>query len=102
VWLENVLERAIDLLSPFRSFDIYYPDQHGTASIKQVLPALAGKDYSSLAIQDGGQASEEFKRVMFGDVSEEERRAVRRNLEAYCRMDTMGMLDIIRELAVLR
>jgi len=100
-WMENVLERAVDLLSPFRSFDIYYPSQHGTASIKQVLPALTGKNYKSLAIQEGGQASEEFKRVMFGSVSEEERRAVRQDLEAYCWMDTMGMLDIIRELTVL-
>ncbi|MBE3037593.1 MAG: DUF2779 domain-containing protein [Chloroflexi bacterium] len=97
-WLVNVLARVVDLLSPFRSFDVYYPSQHGSASLKQVLPALTGKNYYKLVIQDGGQASEEFKRITFGEVDEEERQNVRRNLEEYCGLDTMGMLDIVRVL----
>jgi hypothetical protein len=101
-WLEKVLDRVVDLLDPFKSFDVYYPSQHGSASLKQVLPALTGTNYSTLAIREGGQASEEFKRVTFGSVEEKERRKVRQNLEEYCWMDTMGMLciiDVLRRLA---
>ncbi len=43
----------------------------------------------------------EFKRVMFGEVSRGERQKVRDDLEAYCGMDTMAMLDIIRALKSL-
>ena len=66
--------------------------------MKAVLPALTGKGYKDLAIQEGGQASSEFMRVTFGQPTAEERSKVRRNLEEYCGQDTMGMLDIIRVL----
>jgi aromatic ring-cleaving dioxygenase len=99
--LDEVLARIVDLYAPFRAFAVYYPAQHGSASLKKVLPSLTGKDYSALAIQDGGQASDEFKRVTFGEVSEEERQSVLRDLEAYCGLDTLGMLDIIKALALI-
>jgi hypothetical protein len=54
-----------------------------------------------LSIHDGGQASEAFKAVTFGDAAERERERVRRNLEECCGLDTLGMLDIIRALAAL-
>lgn len=41
--------------------------------MKSVLPALTGKDYASLEIQEGAAASREFLRVTFGDVTESER-----------------------------
>jgi hypothetical protein len=99
--LDRVFARIVDLYAPFRSFAIYYPAQHGSASLKKVLPTLTDKSYEKLAIQDGGQASEEFKRVTFGAVSEEERQKIRQNLEAYCWLDTMGMVDIVKTLAHL-
>jgi hypothetical protein len=96
-----VLERIVDLLAPFRSFDVYFPGQHGSASMKRILPALTGKNYDALAIQEGSQASEAFKRITFGDVGEEERRKVRKNLEEYCGLDTSGMVEIVEVLAKL-
>jgi hypothetical protein len=33
-WLLSVLDRVVDLLAPFRSFGVYYPEQNGSASIK--------------------------------------------------------------------
>lgn len=69
--------------------------------MKQVLPALTNKNYHELDIQDGVQASNEFKRITFGEANEEERKEVRRNLEAYCGLDTMGILDILRALRSL-
>jgi hypothetical protein len=63
-----VNSRIVDLLIPFRGFNFYHPDQCGSASMKQVLPALTGKDYSKLEIQDGEAASREFLRVTFGEL----------------------------------
>ncbi|MEI6809527.1 MAG: hypothetical protein WCN95_12475, partial [bacterium] len=79
----------------------YYPCQHGTASMKAVLPALTGKTYENLAIHEGGQASSEFMRVTFGKVPDADRQQVLRNLEEYCGQDTLGMLDILQRLAVI-
>ena len=63
--------------------------------MKQVLPALTGKDYKSLEIQEGGTASREFLRVTFTDVNESERNRVRLALEKYCGQDTEGMVWIL-------
>jgi hypothetical protein len=97
-WYEGIEPRFVDLLAPFKSFCYYHPDQRGSASIKAVLPALTGKSYEGLEIAEGGTASLEFLRVTFGDVSEEERQRVRRDLEAYCSLDTEGMVRIVEEL----
>ena len=67
---------ATDLLIPFRGFNFYHPDQFGSASIKQVLRALTGKDYKNLEIQEGDKASQESVRVTFTDVSEMEHKRV--------------------------
>src|SRR5208282_252884 len=66
---------------------------------KAVLPAMTGQGYENLAIQEGGAASREFLRVTFGKVDDEERRRVRQQLHDYCGLDTMGMVQIVRELA---
>ena len=97
-WTEGILDRIVDLLAPFRSFSVYHPDQHGSASIKCVLPALTGKSYADLDIADGGTASNEYIRVMFGDAEDAERVDVFAQLEEYCGLDTLGMLDILQVL----
>ena len=98
-WFKKVERRVVDLLLPFRGFRYYHPQQHGSASMKAVLPALTGKGYENLAIQEGGTASREFMRVTFGDVSKPERSKVRKQLEDYCGLDTMGMVQIVAELS---
>jgi len=94
-WVSAVNQRVVDLLNPFKAFSFYHPDQCGSASMKLVLPAMTGKDYSKLEIQEGGAASREFIRVTFGVVSESERKRVRRALELYCGQDTEGMVWIL-------
>ena len=100
-WLKKVTPRIVDLLLPFRGFRYYHPNQNGSASMKAVLPALTGKGYDHLAIQEGGAASREFLRVTFGQVTGVERRRVRQHLEEYCGLDTMGMVDIVKSLKSL-
>jgi hypothetical protein len=94
-WVEGVNRRVVDLLIPFRAFNFYHPNQGGSASMKMVLPAMTGKDYKSLEIQEGEAASREFLRVTFTDVIESERKRVRRALDVYCGQDTEGMVWIL-------
>jgi hypothetical protein len=58
----------------------------------------AGRNYKSLAIQEGSTASLEYPQVTFGDASEDERQRVRRQLEEYCGQDTEGMIWIVDRL----
>jgi len=101
-WVAGIERRIVDLLLPFRRFHYCHPQQNGSALMKAVLPALTGRGYDQLAIQDGGMASQEFLRVTVVDVGEEERQRVRRQLEEYCGQDTIGMawiIDGVRRLA---
>lgn len=100
-WWERTEPRIVDLLKPFRAFDYYHPDQSGSASMKDVLPALTGAGYERLSIADGGTASREYLRVTFAPVQSEEREKIREQLEKYCALDTGGMVDIVNALTNL-
>jgi len=95
-WLNTILERFVDLLMPFRKFHIYHPAQKGSCSLKDVLPALTGKDYSSLEIQEGEQASRAFMGILAGQVKGKDKEKILANLEKYCGQDTMAMVEILR------
>lgn len=97
-WLEAVEARFVDLLEPFRSFAYHHPAQRGSASLKKVLPALTGSGYESLDIADGRVAGSEFERVTWGEVDDAERQRVRDRLEAYCALDTAGMVALVEAL----
>jgi len=99
-WVDSVLVRIIDLLVPFRNFYYYNPLQRGSASMKDVLPALTGKDYSEMEI-NGQMAGVEYLRIVDGDVSDSEKEKVRSDLLAYCGLDTEGMVWIVEELGKL-
>lgn len=94
-WVENVLKRIIDLLIPFREFSYYNPKQQGSATIKEVLPAITGKSYTGMEIADGGTASVEFFRVTYEECSKEERQKVLQNLLTYCELDTMAEVMVV-------
>ncbi|MCX6132402.1 MAG: DUF2779 domain-containing protein [Ignavibacteriales bacterium] len=97
-WYQSIERRFVDLLTPFKSFHYYHPDQGGSASMKAVLPALTGKSYAGLEIAEGSTASNEYVRVTYGDVDEKDRQKVRDQLEKYCALDTEGMIWIVDEL----
>ncbi len=97
-WIENVLKRIVDLLVPFREFSYYNPKQQGSASIKDVLPAITGKSYKGMEIGDGGTASAEFFNATYGACTEEEKKKVRDNLLKYCELDTLAEVLIVNKL----
>lgn len=98
-FVNGLIPRFVDLLTPFRAFDYYHPKQCGSASIKKVLPVLVPDlSYTDLEIGDGGTASSEYTRVTFGHVTDEEREHVRASLLKYCHLDTLAMIRIIQAL----
>lgn len=97
-WVKAVSGRFIDLLEVFRGMFYYHPSQNGSASLKDVLPALTSTSYEGLRISDGEIASREFMRINFSRVSWWERRRVRKALEEYCAQDTRGLIDILQAL----
>lgn len=97
-WIEDVISRLVDLLTPFRNFDYYHPAQNGSASIKHVLPAITGNGYEGLTIAQGNDASLAYLTMTYGEMPEEEKAVVRDDLLKYCRLDTEGMVRILRRL----
>ena len=97
-WAQQAITRFIDLYQPFRNFHYYHYNQNGSVSMKNVLLAMTGKSYGDMTIKDGLTASQEYSRITFGEVSEEEKDRVRQQLLDYCNLDTEAMVEIIRTL----
>lgn len=98
-WFNALQGRFIDLLRPFQAFAYYHPRQAGSASLKNVLPAVTKKTYKGMEIADGGMASAEYSRVTFNkDVPQKDRQRVYAALKKYCDLDTKGMVNIVGEL----
>jgi hypothetical protein len=99
-WIESILPRFpnADLLQPFRSFSLYHPSQHGSASLKAVLPAFTDLSYDNLAIQEGGTASNQFLALLKGLIPNDEIPKLRENLLKYCELDTLAMVKLVEKL----
>ena len=98
-WIEQVVPRFVDLYQPFRSLHYYHPTQMGSTSIKRVLPALAEDlNYEGMEISNGNSAAAQFMRITFGQVLPYVRYRLRRELERYCALDTLGMVKMIETL----
>jgi len=95
-WVDSVISRIVDLIVPFQNFDYYNPAQKGSCSIKEVLPAVIGKNpYKDLNINNGGLASVSYYEMVFDGID------ARKNLLEYCKLDTWAMVLIVRELVKL-
>ncbi|MFY8077809.1 MAG: DUF2779 domain-containing protein [Flavobacteriales bacterium] len=94
-FLNGLLSRFVDLMSIFRSLDIYYlPAMKGSYSIKYVLPAIdPACSYSDLEIGNGGDASSIFASKAAGNF-EGDWSSTREALLKYCERDTYGMVVI--------
>jgi hypothetical protein len=100
-WIENMIDRIVDLEEPFKKMYYYHPKQKGRTSLKAVLPAITGKDYSDLEISDGTDASMQYfySHIKTNLKNIEE---IRNNLLNYCGLDTEGMIWIIEELKMVK
>lgn len=99
-WLEQAITRIVDLADVFRPFYFYDKSQKGSYSIKKVLPAVTGKSYSELEINNGGDASMLY---FYSHIKNEleNKEEIRKNLYKYCGLDTEGMVWILARLKEL-
>ena len=101
-WIEDAIGRVVDLYEPFGNFYYYNCQQKGSASLKNVLPALTRHSYDDLEIQNGQMASLRYLNITFLKDEKEPDNAqvkkIRKDLLDYCGLDTEGMIFILREL----
>ena len=100
--LVNLIDRFVDLIIPFRQKGYYHPNFNGSFSIKSVLPAIFPNDdeldYKKLgSVQNGGDAMDTFANLhLLKDRSKKDE--IRKDLLAYCRLDTLAMVRIWKKL----
>ena len=99
--MRAVAGNIVDLLVPFQSGWYYKKEIGGSFSIKSVLPAICPDDpeldYHELeGVHNGTEAMSIFPQIQFMEPEEAER--ARRNLLAYCRLDTLAMVKVWEEL----
>ncbi len=103
-WVTSILPRIVDLYKPFGNFHYYHSSQRGSASVKNVLPAITNLSYEGMEIADGLAANVYFLYICGNYSTGGERPAagevdrIRKLLIKYCRMDTGGMIHILRAL----
>lgn len=100
-WADSVIARFVDLRDVFSKFWYYNPKQKGQAGLKAAMPSLTGVGYDNLEIGDGQAAMRAYDKVTFKEVSEEEKKKIRKDMLIYCGQDTEGMIGMIDELKKL-
>lgn len=96
-FLQSMNDRTVDLMKPFKAHYVH-PDFRGSTSIKKVLPVLCPElAYDEDAVHDGTGAILAF-REMVGTENPTERAELRRQLLAYCKLDTEAMVAIYAKL----
>jgi hypothetical protein len=93
--LQAIHARIVDLL-PIARQHYYHPSQHGSWSIKAVLPALCPDlHYSQLdGVQDGGAAQQAYLEAIAPATNAARKAELERQLLAYCQLDTWAMVRL--------
>jgi hypothetical protein len=93
--LHAIAARLVDLL-PIARRHYYHPSQHGSWSIKAVLPALCPDlSYADLdGVQDGNMAQTAYQEAIARRPPPNARRSSSQQLHEYCKLDTLAMVRI--------
>lgn len=94
----DVENRVVDLIVPFRNFNFYSPLQCGSCSLKNVLPSLTNLSFDDLEIKGGELAAIRYYNLVHVVEDEKEKKKIKEELEKYCSLDTLGMVEIVNEL----
>jgi hypothetical protein len=98
-FLDGLNLRLFDLMEIFSKRYYVHKDFKGSYSIKKVLPVLVPDlKYEGLAIADGGTATTKWKQMVFDIDDENEKERIGQDLRAYCKLDTLAMVEIFRSL----
>lgn len=97
--LHGVNERIFDLMDVFRRQHFIHPEIGGSDSIKKILPVLVPHlSYCDLAVRDGATASLTWYQEMSRPAEERIATSAWQDLRAYCRLDTLAMVELLRRL----
>ncbi len=90
-----IIDRIVDLL-PIARERYYHPSQHGSWSIKVVLPAAVPElSYDALeGVKDGSMAMEAYAEAIQPTVTAARKSEIEQQLIAYCRLDTYAMVRL--------
>ena len=93
--LESIIARVVDLL-PIARNRYYHPSQHGSWSLKSILPAAIPElSYDQLeGVQNGGMAVSAFMEAIDPNTSPERKAVIENQLFSYCQLDTYAMVKI--------
>jgi hypothetical protein len=90
------------LLTVLKPNTYYHPELKGSYSIKAVLPVLVpGYSYDHLAINNGTDAVAMFVKIIDKQCTPEEAVTIRQNLLEYCKLDTLAMVKLHEQLAIM-
>jgi len=92
--LQQINDKMVDLIIPFRKHFYRTETMMGFSSIKKVLPAMCPEfSYNQLEIGDGMTASNVFLDLYYCD-DKQQIMHMRENLLKYCHLDTLAMVKI--------
>ena len=102
-FFEEVNERTVDLMKIFSDHLYVHPEFKGRSSIKKVLPVVVPEmSYASLGIGDGMTATISWYRaVKWEAMDADTRQKIFDDLEKYCELDTLAMVEIFYRLQAL-
>jgi hypothetical protein len=102
-FFEEVNASTVDLMKVFSDKLYIHPEFKGRSSIKKVLPALVPElSYATLGIGDGLTATISWYRaVKWETMDPDTRQKIFDDLEIYCELDTIAMVEIFNVLAGL-
>mgnify|MGYP003345805784 CR=1 FL=1 len=96
-FFEDLNGRMADLMLPFSTGAYIDARFGGSASIKNVLPVLVPElSYKELGIQEGGSAQRSWMDAVLYGTRASEKDQVLKDLEEYCKLDTLAMVEIFR------
>ena len=97
-WAEPLVAIAARLvdLHPIAKTHFYDPSQHGSWSLKAVLPAIAPDlSYAQLeGVADGEMAVEAYREAIAPETTVERRAKIEGQLLAYCELDTLALVRL--------
>ena len=93
--LTAIIERVVDLLPIARRY-YYHPSQHGSWSLKSILPAAIPElSYDQLdGVQNGGMAVAAFMEAITPATPSHRITEIENQLISYCKLDTFAMVRL--------
>lgn len=93
--MERINSQMYDLMEIFSKQHYIHHGFRGSASVKKVLPVLVPElQHKGLVISEGGQASEQWWKMVNSETSKKEFEDIFKNLKIYCKLDTYAMYAI--------